>query len=131
VSRTQSISEAAGATGLSVHTLRYYERIGLIGPVGRTPSGRRAYTDDDVWWLGFVAILATTGMPIRDLVAFARLERAGDATLPQRRAMLERQARELRDGLARLNTYLDAVERKLGHYGPDAAAARGGTRRDG
>jgi len=119
VSATRSIAEAARATGLSVHTLRYYERIGLIGRVGRTSNGRRAYTEDDVWWLGFVALLATTGMPIRDLVAFARLEREGDATLPERRAMLERQREELLAGVARLNAYLDAVQRKLGHYAAD------------
>jgi DNA-binding transcriptional MerR regulator len=114
---TYSIGEAARATGLSVHTLRYYERIGLIEPVGRLANGRRAYSEDDLWWLGFVGLLATTGMPIRDLLAFVRLERAGDETLDDRRAMLLRQQRSLQRGIDRLTQYLDAVEQKLAHYG--------------
>lgn len=114
---TYSIGEAARATGLSVHTLRYYERIGLIEPVGRLPNGRRSYSDDDLWWLGFVGLLATTGMPIRDLLAFVRLERAGDETLDDRRAMLLRQQRSLQRGIDRLTQHLEAVEQKLAHYG--------------
>ncbi|HEX5591250.1 MAG TPA: MerR family transcriptional regulator [Candidatus Limnocylindrales bacterium] len=117
---TYSIGEAARATGLSVHTLRYYERIGLIEPVGRLPNGRRAYSEDDLWWLGFVGLLATTGMPIRDLLAFVRLERAGDVTLDDRRAMLLRQQRSLQRGIERLTQYLEAVEQKLAHYGGPA-----------
>jgi DNA-binding transcriptional MerR regulator len=113
---TYEIGEAARATGMSVHTLRYYERIGLIAPVRRLPNGRRAYTDDDLWWLGFVAILATTGMPIREMVAFVRLERAGDESLAERRAILRRRRAAVQAAMRRLNHYREAIERKLEHY---------------
>jgi DNA-binding transcriptional MerR regulator len=125
---TYEIAEAARATGMSVHTLRYYERIGLIEPVRRLPNGRRAYTDDDLWWLGFVAILATTGMPIREMVAFVRLERAGDESLAERRAILLRQQAAVQAALQRLQEYREAIENKLEHYAagePSSQASRG------
>jgi DNA-binding transcriptional MerR regulator len=113
---TYDIGEAARRTGLPASKLRYYERIGLVERVARRPNGRRAYSDDDLWWLGFVSILASTGMSIRDLVAFAQLERSGDATLSERRAILLRQRTALRASAQRLSRYLDAVEQKLEHY---------------
>ncbi|WRZ16388.1 MerR family transcriptional regulator [Streptomyces sp. NBC_00341] len=45
---------AAEGTGVSLDTLRYYEREGLIGPIRRSAGGRREYTDDDVFWIGLV-----------------------------------------------------------------------------
>ena len=57
------IGEAAQITGLSVDTLRYYERAGLIDPVRRERNGRR-YEETDLLWLAFLRRLRATGMPI-------------------------------------------------------------------
>jgi DNA-binding transcriptional MerR regulator len=74
---TWSIGEAAGKTGLSQHTLRWYERIGLIGPIGKASDGRRRYDDSDLDWLSLITKLRDTGMPIKDMQKYAELVRSG------------------------------------------------------
>ncbi|MCL2894510.1 MerR family DNA-binding transcriptional regulator [Brenneria tiliae] len=59
-----SIDEVAKRTGLTAYTLRYYERIGLIAPVGRAAGGRRRYEASDMAWIEFLLRLRTTHMPI-------------------------------------------------------------------
>lgn len=70
-----AISEAAAATGLSTHTLRYYERAGLmLDPIDRASSTHRRYTESDIGWVQFLTRLRSTGMPIRDR---PRIHRSG------------------------------------------------------
>jgi DNA-binding transcriptional MerR regulator len=84
-----TISELAESTGVSKHTLRYYERAGLIPLVGRHPSsGHRLYTPQHPQWITFVRNLRATGMPIRDLRRYATLVSKGEHTWPSRKAML-------------------------------------------
>jgi DNA-binding transcriptional MerR regulator len=70
-----TIQEAAQRSGLTAHTLRYYERIGLIHEVGRDVSGHRSYAEQDLEWLAFLTKLRTTGMPIADMCRYAELRR--------------------------------------------------------
>lgn len=84
-----TIAEAAERSGLSAHTLRYYERIGLIHPVGRGSNGHRRYGRDDLEWLALLTKLRTTNMPMRQMVEYAELVREGPHTAARRRAMLE------------------------------------------
>ena len=102
-----TIAEAAERSGLSAHTLRYYERIGLIHPVERDPGGHRRYGHDDLEWLAFLTRLRRTGMPIRQMVEYAELVRAGSQTVARRREMS--QMTELEETLA-------ALERKIEMY---------------
>ena len=78
--RALSIAEASEATGLSAHTLRYYERAGLLEPVDRNEGGHRRYRESDVEWVRFLTKLRATGMPIRDVRRYAELMKAGDGT---------------------------------------------------
>ena len=110
-----TIGEAAQRTGLSVDTLRYYERAGLIEPVRREPNGRR-YEEIDLLWLAFLRRLRATGMPIAQMRRFARLRDAGDATAGERRELLEAHARMVRERLADLSENLEIVERKIAHF---------------
>ena len=91
-----TISQAAQATGLSAHTLRYYEQIGLLASVGRS-SGARRYTEDDMRWLAFLLRLRSTGMATRDMLRYAQWRRLGDTaeSLAQRQALLERHVQVL------------------------------------
>src|SRR5687768_10049306 len=74
-----SISQAARATGVSAHTLRYYERAGLmLDPVDRAESSHRRYTEGDLGWITLLTRLRGTGMPIRRIAEYAELVRAGD-----------------------------------------------------
>ena len=90
------IGELAERSGLSAHTIRYYERIGLLPYADRTSSSHR---DDDasiLTWFAFLARLKTTGMPIREMVRYAALRENGAATEADRRAMLERHRERVR-----------------------------------
>ncbi|MFC3996659.1 MerR family transcriptional regulator [Nocardiopsis sediminis] len=117
-----SISQAAERTGLSPDTLRYYERIGLIDPVPRSASGYRVYDEGALQWLEFVLHLRDTGMPVRDMLEFARLRRQGEHTAPQRRALLAGHREKLREQARRLESTLGFLDRKIDHY--DGIAAR-------
>ena len=114
--RLLTVAEAAAATGLSGHTLRYYERIGLLDAVGRAVSGHRRYSAADLAWIGFLTRLRATGMPIRDVARFADLRRRGDATAGQRRAMLEEHRRRVEARAAALATSLEAIADKIAYY---------------
>ncbi|TDC62976.1 MerR family transcriptional regulator [Streptomyces hainanensis] len=105
-----TISEVVAHTGLSAHTLRWYERIGLMPHIDRSHTGQRRYSNRDLEWLAFVGKLRLTGMAVADMVRYAELVREGDHTYDERRALLcatreNVQARisELRDTLAVLN----------------------------
>jgi DNA-binding transcriptional MerR regulator len=111
-----SIDATAERTGISRHTLRYYERIGLLPPVTRASSGHRRYTDDDLGWILFLTLLRETGMPIRDMQRFVDLTRAGDDTIAQRVALLVEHRGELLATLDRLNHHLHALDHKIGVY---------------
>ena len=73
-----TIQEAAAETGLSIHTLRYYERIGLIHPVDRATNGHRRYTPGDLGWIDLLKRLRATGMPIQRMQQYAALQRQGE-----------------------------------------------------
>ena len=95
VARSYSIKEAAALTGLPASTLRYYEQIGVIAPIGRgASSGHRVYDDGDLDQLMWVSCLAATGMSIGDMRAYMANNRLGaEAAADQRRLLEEQQAR--------------------------------------
>jgi DNA-binding transcriptional MerR regulator len=111
-----TIAEAADRSGLSAHTLRYYERIGLIHPVGRGQNGHRRYGRDDIEWLEFLIKLRTTDMPIRQMVEYAELVREGPQTASRRRAMLEAHREALREQIAELEETAAVIDRKIETY---------------
>jgi DNA-binding transcriptional MerR regulator len=111
-----AIEETAERTGISRHTLRYYERIGLLAPVGRTVSGHRRYTDDDLGAIIFLTLLRETGMPIEDMQRFMALARAGEHTIAGRIEVLGAHRAELLKTLDRLHGHLAALDNKIGVY---------------
>jgi DNA-binding transcriptional MerR regulator len=108
--------EAARRTGLSLDTLRYYEREGLIGPIDRTPGGRRRYDADDVAWIGIVTCLRDAGLGIADLRRFTELLRTEHET-GDRVAFLRRRRDELSERLQRLQAALRVLNDKIEYYG--------------
>jgi DNA-binding transcriptional MerR regulator len=111
-----TIAEAAERSGLSAHTLRYYERIGLIHPVGRGQNGHRRYGRDDIEWLEFLIKLRTTDMPIRQMVEYAELVREGPQTASRRRAMLDAHREALRERIVELEETAAVIDRKTEIY---------------
>jgi len=84
-----TIREVAKRTGLGVHTLRYYERAGLLEPGFAATNGHRRYSRDDLAWIEFLTRLRATAMPIRHMQQFADLRRKGPTTVRERRCLLE------------------------------------------
>lgn len=112
-----SIAEASRVSGLTAHTLRYYEQIGLIAPIGRS-SGARRYADDDMRWLEFLVRLRSTGMPMRDMQRYAQLLREGQTpdSLAERQAMLEQHALRLEADQRVLGETLQILRSKILRY---------------
>lgn len=111
-----SIQQVAAVTQLSTHTLRYYERIGLLAPIERASSGHRRYSGQDIAWIKFLTRLRTTGMPIREMQQFADLRRQGDCTLFQRRQLLETHQQHVQQQLNDLSQNLAIIQEKIQHY---------------
>lgn len=111
-----SIDEAARRTGLTAHTLRYYERIGLIAPVARAAGGQRRYTAADMTWMEFLLRLRTTKMPIGKMQAFAKLRGAGDSTVPDRRQMLEAHLMDVLSGIEAMRQSAQVLQEKIEYY---------------
>ena len=111
-----TIQEVSRATGLSTHTLRYYERIGLIHPIDREENTRRRYSADDVGWIEFLLKLRATGMSIRDMQRYAELQRQGDATLPERVEMLKSLRDNVEAHIGELNEHLKLIYYKIEIY---------------
>ncbi len=111
-----TIQAMTTVTGLSAHTLRYYERIGLLRDVQRNAQGYRIYSARDVDWVEFLLRLRDTGMPITGMQQFAELRSQGDHTAAARRAMLEQHELQLQQQLANLHTHLEQIGAKIKHY---------------
>lgn len=118
-----TIKQVAEATGLSVHTLRYYERVGLIHPIDRAGNTHRRYSQDDIGWIGFLMKLRATGMSIQDMQRYAELQRQGDITLPERVEMLEALRGKVEARLSELNEHLGLICYKIDFYREILASA--------
>ncbi len=110
------IGELAARSGLTAHTLRYYERIGLLPYADRNRSSHRDYDASILTWIGFLTRLKTTGMPIREMVRYADLRNDGPATETERREMLERHRARVRAHLADLQESLLVLDTKIAGY---------------
>lgn len=114
---TYTIQEAAMHTGLSEHTLRYYERVRLIAPVQRDGSSKhRRYTSEDLRALEFLKRLRATGMPIHVMQKYVALFLEGDRTLEERRAMLLAHKQRVLEQIADLQAHLAVIEFKIENY---------------
>jgi DNA-binding transcriptional MerR regulator len=112
-----TIAEAATRTGLTAHTLRYYERDGLmLGSVDRAVSGHRRYSDRDLTWIEMITRLRSTGMPIRDVRRYADLVRAGDGNEAERLELLMAHRERVEAQLAQVTAHLRAIDHKIGIY---------------
>ncbi len=111
-----TIQQVAEATGLSVHTLRYYERIGLIHSIGRAENTHRRYSDDDIGWIQFLNKLRATGMSIQEMQRYAELQRLGDETLAERVDMLKELRQRVETHMDELRDHLKVIDYKIDYY---------------
>ena len=111
-----TISEVVAFIGLTAHTLRWYERIGLMPHIDRSHTGQRRYRNRDLDWLTFVGKLRLTGMPVADMVRYAELVREGEHTFTQRHELLEQTRRDVRTRIAELQDTLAVLDYKINFY---------------
>ncbi len=112
-----SIAEAARLTGVSVHTLRYYERAGLVvTTIDRTATGRRRYHKLDLEWIAICTKLRATGMPIRTIRRYAELVSEGRGNEKERLELMEAHRVEVLDKLAEIQENLRVIDHKIDVY---------------
>src|SRR6516225_3110564 len=111
-----TIRSMAERCGMTAHTLRYYERVGLIQPVGRAQNGHRRYTEADAAWLNFLHCMRATNMPIREMQRYASLREMGDATTEQRRQLLEEHQATIASQIAALEKAHKLLTHKIENY---------------
>ncbi|MBR4332294.1 MAG: MerR family transcriptional regulator [Clostridia bacterium] len=111
-----SIQEVSKKTGLSAHTLRFYEKEGLLCHVERSPGGFRQYTDEDLEALGLICCLKNTGMSLQEITRFVQLTHAGEQTLKERVELLREHRENMIARIAEMQKYLDKVTWKVNFF---------------
>lgn len=106
----------AKKTGLSTHTLRYYEQIGLLKNIHRNQAGQRVYTHLDLDWIEWIKRLKSTGMPLEQMQEFAQLRIEGKQTFKQRQLLLMQHSQKLQQEIQRLKQELNIVNYKIEFY---------------
>jgi DNA-binding transcriptional MerR regulator len=112
---TLSIQHTAEQTGLSVDTLRYYERIGLLAPTRDASSRHRRYSQMDLVWIAFLSKLRSTGMPLLEIRDYINLYRQGDDTVALRKTLLEHHAQQVAQQITQLQSSLQVIQQKIDH----------------
>jgi DNA-binding transcriptional MerR regulator len=114
---TLTIGEVSALTGLTTHTLRFYEQEGLfVAPVRRDSSGRRVFTQNEVQWLKVCVKLRSSQMPLPDIRHYAQLVLAGPGNEVERLAILQQHEQRVQQQVADLNEALDVIHRKVEIY---------------
>ena len=114
------IGDLAKRSGLSTHTIRYYERIKLLPRASRGRSSHRDYDVSILPWIEFLGRLKTTRMPIRDMVRYAALRAKGSATEAERTELLVQHRARVRADVAELQACLSVLDVKIaGYAGPN------------
>jgi len=110
------IGELARLSGLPVTTLRYYEQIGLLPYALRDRSKQRDYNASILIWIGFLGRLKATGMPISEMLRYAKLRELGQTTAAERRELLEQHREKVRSRVAELQECLLVLDAKIALY---------------
>ena len=118
------ITEVSKKTGLSVETLRYYERVGLIPKVARTGAGLRSYGDTDLCWIEFIKCMRDAGVPIDILVKYVALYQQGEPTRQERARLLAEQMRLLDERIAELQRTREKLHTKISSRYGDVAVGQ-------
>ncbi len=111
-----SIGQAAKKSGLTAHTLRYYEKEGLLPFVKKTSSGLRVFSETDLGWLSMIECLKDTGMPLKGIKQYIDWFIEGDATLPQRLEMFKTQKAKIEEQIVQYQKHLEKIKYKIKLY---------------
>jgi MerR family transcriptional regulator, aldehyde-responsive regulator len=108
-----SIGEVAHQTGLSIHTLRYYDELGLLPRVKRAENGHRVFDEDVLGWIHIIKCLRATKMPLSDIQRFTLLAHQDMDTITQQRELLEAHRREVSQRMEEIEAAIALIDHKI------------------
>ena len=111
-----TIKEVSEKYNISQDTLRYYERIGMIPEISRTPGGIRNYQESDLGWVELAICMRSAGLPIEALIEYVKLYQQGDATFAARLQLLQEQRESLEEQKAQLEKAINKLNYKISRY---------------
>lgn len=111
-----NMKEFSEVTGLSAHTIRYYEKIGLLRHIERTKSGHRTFSKNDLVWIEFITRLKQTGMPLQQILKYADLREKGNSTAIARMDLLKHHSEALEERLRQETQHLKKLKEKIEYY---------------
>lgn len=110
-----TIAQASKKTGISIHTLRYYDREGLLPFIERSANGNRLFNETDYEWITVLQCLKNTGMSLKQIRTYMDWCMQGDATLKKRLALFQAQKNVIEGQLKELENYQRIVEYKINY----------------
>jgi DNA-binding transcriptional MerR regulator len=114
--KTMTITQVSKKYDLTPDTLRYYERVGLLPQIGRTPGGVRDYSESDCRWVEYIKCMRSAGVSVETLIEYVRLFHLGAQTIPARKKLLLAQRAQIEAKIAELNAVLAKLDWKLDGY---------------
>ncbi len=111
-----NIKDFSERSHISAHTLRYYEKIGLLTDIQRNSSGHREYNAKDMEWVAFIVRLKETGMSLENIIQYAQLRALGESTVEQRQKLLELHRDQLHSKIENERLHLKALDKKIKYY---------------
>ncbi|MGF7036197.1 DNA-binding transcriptional MerR regulator [Paenibacillus mucilaginosus] len=111
-----SSKQVSEETGLSIHTLRYYEQIGLVDGIERDEKGYRLYSESDIAWFQVLSYFRTMGMPIWEMQQFIALHNSEVSTITARREFMEAYRRKVIDQMKELEKTLEKIDLKINFF---------------
>ena len=111
-----SIGQAAKKMGLTAHTLRYYEKEGLLPFVKKTSPGLRIFSEEDIGWLQMIECLKGTGMPLKGIKQYIDWFIEGDSTLQKRLDMFKQQKIKIEEQMRELKKHMEKINYKIAYY---------------
>lgn len=111
-----NIKEFSKISGISAHTLRYYEKIGIFQEVNRNANGHRDFTESDILWAEFINRLKETGMPLEQIKQYAVLRKQGESTAKARMHLLKNHADALKKKILEEKQHLGKINEKIKYY---------------
>ncbi|MGL5722777.1 MAG: MerR family transcriptional regulator [Brevinema sp.] len=111
-----TISEVSEMMDISIYTLRYYDKEGLLPTLDRSMGGSRLFSDNDIGWLGMIKCLKASGLPLKEIKTFLELYQGGDSTLPQRFEMFKERRAVIMGQIKELEKVLETIDYKYWYY---------------
>lgn len=113
---TYTIAKAAEKSGLTAHTLRYYDKEGLLPFINRAPCGIRRFKEEDIEWLNVITCLKDTGMPVKEIKKYIDLCLLGDSSIEARLDMIKAQKQKVEEQIGLLKKHQKKIDYKLWYY---------------